>query len=545
MATASFLVCLLSACLLWSATFTAAAARARGWWPCLVLLAILVPAFLLLPPTVVAARLALAPRAPVPVVLPVTGSLLLAALVGSAWIARAGLHGMGRGAAAALDWPVTRLAGACGVAALAACGIFLALDRSVATAGVGWRHDAAALVAANLPAASPGAASAAALHRHAAALLRADRSVSAPDSVLRGGDGGGDATRDLLARHGVTLDLVRRAAVHDVCRFDRDWTRPDFTLRLPEIQDLRDEGRLLALAARAAAVEGRAADALADTIRLHRLASHADGTVLVTHLVALSLRGMARETLGAVLPRLSPADLPLLDDPALVDLGAPPPGLIAPLLGEEALLLATCADVATKRTTLTGLRTELGMGAAGDADGWDVVPDAAYRVFFLPAEAAGIGDLMRRFQVVAASPDFSTKGLTAWGAAAATVGTDARLRGPLATRLLPGLGSIENAQVRAEALASAVPVAIAATRMRLVTGSLPDSCAALVPRFLGAVPADPWAVDAPLRIGAREGGIVIYSVGPDGVDNGGPEVRGEFGIDPGHDDVGLWLAPAT
>ena len=51
-------------------------------------------------------------------------------------------------------------------------------------------------------------------------------------------------------------------------------------------------------------------------------------------------------------------------------------------------------------------------------------------------------------------------------------------------------------------------------------GALPADLNALVPDYLPAVPQDPFT-QAPLRFRKPPGGFVVYSIGPDGADNGG------------------------
>jgi hypothetical protein len=62
--------------------------------------------------------------------------------------------------------------------------------------------------------------------------------------------------------------------------------------------------------------------------------------------------------------------------------------------------------------------------------------------------------------------------------------------------------------------------AVAVERYRLEHGRWPDTLAALVPRFLGAVPADPYD-GASLRFRRLHNGVVIYALGPDRKDDGG------------------------
>jgi hypothetical protein len=65
--------------------------------------------------------------------------------------------------------------------------------------------------------------------------------------------------------------------------------------------------------------------------------------------------------------------------------------------------------------------------------------------------------------------------------------------------------------------------ALAAERYRLANhNQLPATLQDLVPSFLGAVPADPFD-GKPLRYNRLPKGYIIYSIGEDGVDNGGSE----------------------
>ncbi len=64
--------------------------------------------------------------------------------------------------------------------------------------------------------------------------------------------------------------------------------------------------------------------------------------------------------------------------------------------------------------------------------------------------------------------------------------------------------------------------ALALERFRLATDHLPKDLSELVPRFLPAVPLDPFD-GAPIRCKPLAKGYVVYSIGPDGHDDGGKE----------------------
>ncbi len=73
---------------------------------------------------------------------------------------------------------------------------------------------------------------------------------------------------------------------------------------------------------------------------------------------------------------------------------------------------------------------------------------------------------------------------------------------------------------------------LASERYRRDHKQWPRSLDDLVPRYLGKIPSDPFA-DAPLRLRPTKDGIVIYSVGYDGKDDGGNLASN--GVKPGTD----------
>ena len=77
--------------------------------------------------------------------------------------------------------------------------------------------------------------------------------------------------------------------------------------------------------------------------------------------------------------------------------------------------------------------------------------------------------------------------------------------------------------------------ALAAERFRIDQGRWPKSLDQLVPRYIPAVPRDPF-VNAPLKLLELADGLFIYSVGYDGKDDGGkidPKLRLRDGADTG------------
>jgi hypothetical protein len=108
--------------------------------------------------------------------------------------------------------------------------------------------------------------------------------------------------------------------------------------------------------------------------------------------------------------------------------------------------------------------------------------------------------------------------------------------------LLPAYQKVGEASRRKHACIRCMNAALAAERYRQTHKHWPDSLDKLCPRFLSAIPIDPFD-GAPLRYRRVEDGAVIYSVGNDGIDDSGhldPEHINQPGVDVGYR---LWDVP--
>jgi hypothetical protein len=537
-----FFAAAIAASLLWTAAFTAAAARTtRGWLRSLLAaVGAGVPVLTLLPLLAGTWWLAFVVRVTAnwfPHVL----TVFLAALIGGLWITRAGLvPTAGEDDPPAARWPLVGLAALFVIAKAVCGGILLILDNAVAAQAPYLRLEAAQLMQGNLAPPVADDDNAAPLHQEAAAVMAADPTFAGEDSPLaKRGVTPGPETAAFLTRHAATLDLVRRAADRDACRFVRDWTRPSLDMLLPEVQALRTEGRLLALAARQAAADGRGGDALADVVRIGRLGRHAAAEpILISALVGMALNSIALETLADVLPTLTAADLPALESATVHDLISQPPTLTRAVFGEEAFGLSMFAGFADN--TLGARQLVQAVATGGEfpmpAAAGDFGP--GFRVFFLPADLAGYRQLMHRYQQLAARqppPDYAEARREA---DAIERDITSRPPGVLTRLIVPSIGSVFRSRLRADALRRSAVVLVAATKHRLRKGALPESLDELVPDDMPRVPRDPFAEGKPLVLKQTDAAVVAYSVGPDGADDGGPVPPGAETVE-GNDDVGL------
>ncbi|MHB0936522.1 MAG: hypothetical protein ACYDCO_18630 [Armatimonadota bacterium] len=76
------------------------------------------------------------------------------------------------------------------------------------------------------------------------------------------------------------------------------------------------------------------------------------------------------------------------------------------------------------------------------------------------------------------------------------------------------------------ATANLLTAALGLHAYSLERGQYPDQVQALVPSYFASVPADPFAINAPLRYRRTGETYLLYSVGPDGRDDGGAAIAG-------------------
>lgn len=546
----AFFIAVVAASLLWSAAMTAAAARVQRLWlrQLLVALAVVAPALAVLPWLAVSFMLAFAAKLQVNWFGPVL-TTFLAGTIGGGWIVRAGLRPTVDGPATtpAARWPLVGLVAAFLLAKVVVAGTLLTLDSGITGRAAGMKAEAVELIQANLPPVVTDAANAAPLYQAAFEAFEADPALSGTDSPLSMSstvDVRNAAIVDLVARHSQTLALVREAASRDDCRFARDWTRPSLDMVLPEMQSLRQVARLVQLVARRKSATGNAAGALDDVALLHRIGQHAAAEpILISGLVGRAIDAIALDTLAQVLPELGPSDLDRLDNATIRDLVYVVPSFKRHFFGEEAfgtMTFATFCDNASPVDSFDLLAT---MGSSSPVPTVWRAPltpliGMLYRVFLLPEDFQAYRSTLRAYQqLLARQKSFSDLSREAQSIEDA-LHTDHR--GMVTSLLAPALSSCLRSGVRSQALHRAAAVAVAATRYRLENGSLPESLDNLRPDFLPLPPADPFAANTPLRLKQNDDGIVIYSVGPDGEDDGGPSPPD---TDPGagNDDVGLRL----
>jgi hypothetical protein len=115
-------------------------------------------------------------------------------------------------------------------------------------------------------------------------------------------------------------------------------------------------------------------------------------------------------------------------------------------------------------------------------------------------------------------------------------GSDWYIRSELVLADLVGIPESRYARDRDFALFTRMLMAELAIHLfQRENGRLPESLEELVPSYVEHVPKDPFA-DAPLKYVIQESTYLLYSVGPDGIDDGGRrinprELSGDYPLD--------------
>ena len=547
-----FLVALLT-CLLWTAACTAAAVRLKKPLLRRLLLTIgfLAPLLSLLPFVAFTTILAFVAHLEVNWFSSAI-SIFISTLIGSGLILLRGTQPDGGGwkTVPAANWSPLALFTLFLLTKSVTAGTILFLNQTVAAKAQALQNEAAILMTTHLPPNLSDLENAEGLYRGASVIFEEDDEFQGflQDTAESSGDPLTLEEIAFLNRHAETLEILRQAAARPTCRFIRDYSRPSVDMLLPEIQIVRNAARILSVSARHQVSLGAIPAALRDVISIMNISRHASSEpILISGLVGLAIDSIAIDTLIDVLPFIDADNLALLKRDEIHNFLSTPPSLAKNIYGEEAFGLYVFSIFGTGGFD----QWQLGQLASFIMDDLDV-PDsivqqdtffnpalAAYRIFLFPQDLTAYQQTMHTYQRVAESSNsYATKQTTL-----KRIEDDfssGRPKGFVTALLTPAIGkAIENVE-KARMRHTTALVAIAATEFRITHDSLPEKAASLVPDFLPFLPKDAFLKDSRLRYSNKDDGVAIYSVGPNGKDDGGPGP--EMGKDqPKNDDVGIFL----
>ena len=337
-----------------------------------------------------------------------------------------------------------------------------------------------------------------------------------------------------LAEKQPVIRLLREAAALEGCFFDRDYARPRVDMLLDDVHQLRSAARLLAVDARHQAAMGHAGAAFDDINAMYGIARHvAVDAILISLLVSQAIDANASATLEQVLAEANagPDELARIQFDESVSYRH---ALVRSLRMEEAFGLSvfTSFDNANSMVDMNLLAAVSGNPGSAPAISESPLTGLAVsgmRVFLLPAEVDAYRKFMHQARAFAAKP-YPWRADARQRLAEQTEGAN----GILVRLLVPALEHAADAAQRADARRSLVRAAIAAYRYRADEGAYPERLSDLVPKYLDAVPLDPY-VGKPIRYRREQQGAVIYSVGPNLIDDDaeaieftGAELQGDW-----------------
>lgn len=422
------------------------------------------------------------------------------------------------GAPKARGWSVGRLAVADGAALALALITFWNIDLTAKTRLAAMRAEVSALALSVAPARVPDRQNAALVYQRAFDAMA--KPQSQPPEVQerwnRWLDFKADQPLDFkdaellkfIEQNQPAMALLRRAASMPDCYFEHNYAQPSFNEQVSEIEQMRYGSRLMVLDARCRVSQKDARGALEDVNCLFAMAAHTRTEpllVCVLSAAAIDSRAAAvlEDTLASTRPKAE--DLAVLT----IEEGAPYLQSMARAFRMEDAFVLGFFSTATEDSEA--------LRAVNAPPVFVMEPFASiWRVFLLPDDIASYRRAMRHYAVWTARPYRETHAdCEKWEQEFRS-----KEAGLFTHLLVPALsGAIKRAS-EADAHHLLACTALAVEKYRARTGKLPARLDELAPSYLDAIPKDPFD-GKPLRMAVSQGGILLYSIGPDLKDEGG------------------------
>lgn len=308
------------------------------------------------------------------------------------------------------------------------------------------------------------------------------------------------------------LALVRRAAGMPGCRFERDYLTPLRVNTSNEVTYLLEACAHLVLDARYHASRKESRAAFEDVAALFGMARQLNEPTLLFLLTSIAIENYAIQTLQEVLAQTTPTATDLAVLP-LQDISFQK-RYRRTLQMEEAMLFPLHLLAAFESQRANGI-WQFGLQQP------EMIRDLVvqflcsplYRVFFLSDDLAAYREHMRTTVNLADQKYWEVRGDWEKTLTNVRAGMWAKISHGLEARYIPGM-------VQADASHRLAQLALAAEGYRVANGKLADQLDELVPIYISAIPTDPFS-GKPLRAKRDGKTLILYSVGPSGLDDGG------------------------
>jgi hypothetical protein len=315
------------------------------------------------------------------------------------------------------------------------------------------------------------------------------------------------------------LAAARRLADLPEGRYPITYTPDYITTLIPHQQDARVVATLLKYDAMRRA-QDRDLDGALESCRalVNAGRSIGDEPMTVSQLVRLACRATAVQALERTLAQGQPSEAALLTTQRLLEKEEAEPLELIAARGERAGMDRLLQALQSGQVPLS--RQDLQLTAAFSGPGSGAAPTTAESWIL---HAPGNIESQRAAMLRCLTQYVEIAKLPAEQQPPRIAQLEATLKDqPVLVRVFcPAMGKIAASCQRSRAQLRCAAAATAAERYRLAQNRWPDSPDALVSAgYLSAVPTDPYD-GKPLRWRRLDDGVVIYSIGPDGEDNGG------------------------
>jgi len=323
--------------------------------------------------------------------------------------------------------------------------------------------------------------------------------------------------RELCGAAGEVVRLFHDAAKRPRCRFDLDYAEAAYDMPLPHLSQFRDSGDLLCLSARLHARDKRADAACAD---LHAALKLSGATrnepLLFARLLEAEVRDKSVACLNEIMNDTEPSNSALSE----LDL------VLAKFDGREDLVLAMRGERCFGISVVPAAARDPEMlSTAGGEPPPRTVFGKVRRFLFLPSVYCdGIFYLREAEKSIAYAAKPWHEAKSDYAAMEKTVEAQISLSGKAPSFMLPVTLKAALAYDVCKARGHTARLGIALRRYRMKHGEYPDKLDALTPAFIDTLPVDPFSgKDYVYRRAGK--GFIVYSIGGNGVDDGGVDSR--------------------
>lgn len=439
---------------------------------------------------------------------------------------------------AAATWRLSRLALALVAALLVTCITFWNLDLAVRQEMATLRVEAGAIALSVSPPRVPGSQNAAPLYRQAWEALDAQTDTAkkweaqvadwlSPRKDVQVGDWlspgkgkyignqvrmdefdpGNEQMLEFLHKQAPVIDLLRKAGRLPGCDFGIEYNPLSIDVVLPPMGRMRSLSQLLCLSARVAAHQGKMVEAMMDISAALALAGHISAE---PPLIAATVSFACEDNVFKAFQYV-------LDQAELSKDSANAISLNPSLSFNEVLHRSMRMENAFGMSVFTMPHLSAVLPAFAIPGPREYVVTFAadpYRVFLWRNDLEAYLRWVRRYERWSAQPYIAH--LEEWRQPEPRNG----MGGLLTTLIAPSFSRSGERAARADAQHRLIMLAVAMWQYRLAEGSFPAELGQLSSKYLLTVPIDPFT-GKDMKMAQVDGHPVIYSIGPDLVDDGG------------------------